>query len=85
MSFLRDKDTRLNENAKAAQENARLAIEKQRELIRCLANISFVLGKGLGVAREEPPPDKVIAEHDGDCPLAAETTPPTKTNATKGL
>jgi hypothetical protein len=28
MSFLREKDTRLNENAKAAQENARLAIEK---------------------------------------------------------
>jgi hypothetical protein len=28
MSFLRDKVVRFNENAKAAQENARLAIEK---------------------------------------------------------
>lgn len=28
MNFLQDKDVHLNENAKAAQENARLAIEK---------------------------------------------------------
>lgn len=42
MSFLREKDIRLNENAKVAQENARLAIEKQGELIRCLANMSAV-------------------------------------------
>jgi hypothetical protein len=39
MSFLCNKDTRLNENVKAAQKNARLAIEKQGELIHCLANI----------------------------------------------
>jgi hypothetical protein len=49
MIFLRKKDNWLNENAKAAQRNAELAIKKQEELICCLANISFVLGKDLEV------------------------------------
>jgi hypothetical protein len=56
MSFMLEKDQRINNNAKAAQENAKLAIEKEEELIRCLANISVVLGRGLGVGSEGVPP-----------------------------
>jgi hypothetical protein len=55
MTFLWEKDNRLNEHTKAAQRNAQLAIEKQGDLIRCLANISFILGKGLGVAQQDSP------------------------------
>jgi hypothetical protein len=55
--FLREKDNQLHEHAKAMQRNAELAIEKQEELIRCLANISVVLGKDLMVGTPGGPPD----------------------------
>jgi hypothetical protein len=55
MTFLQENYNRLHENAKAAQRNAELAIQKHGELIRCLGNISFVLGQGLGVASPEAP------------------------------
>ena len=57
MSFLQQKDNRLYEYARVAQQNAELAIEKQEELIRCLANISIVLEKGLMVGTPGGPPD----------------------------
>jgi hypothetical protein len=51
MSYQRDKDRRLYENAMIANENARLAIMKQGEVVSCLENLSTVLRMGLNVKR----------------------------------
>jgi hypothetical protein len=82
MTFLREKDNRLNEHAKAAQRNAQLAIEKQGDLIRCLVSISFVLGKGLGVAQQDAPtpPDNGTVGQAGVHPAAPNATPPSNTD-----
>lgn len=37
MAYLREKDIRLHENAKVTNENARLAIQKQGEMVSCLS------------------------------------------------
>jgi hypothetical protein len=52
MQYQRGKDRRLYENALIANENAWLAIQKQGEVIRCLAELSFVLCKALNMARK---------------------------------
>jgi hypothetical protein len=49
MSYQRDKDRRLYENAMIANENARLAIMKQGEVVSCLEKLSTVLRMGLNV------------------------------------
>lgn len=58
MDFLRTKDRRLHETSLLANQNALVAIQKQGELVKCLADIANVLGKGLGVfsTKETPPP-----------------------------
>jgi hypothetical protein len=50
MAYQREKDRRLYENAVIANENARLAILKQGEVVSCLAQVSSVLSKGLFVS-----------------------------------
>ena len=45
----REKDKRLYENALAANENARLSILKQGEMVSCLAHLSNVLSKTLNM------------------------------------
>ena len=47
MSYQREKDTRLYEHAIATNENARLAILKQGEIVNCLAQLSTVLSSSL--------------------------------------
>lgn len=49
MEYQREKDRRMYENAQIANENARLAILKQREMVSCLSQLSTVLGRGMSV------------------------------------
>jgi hypothetical protein len=48
--YQREKDRRLYKNALVANENARLAIIKQGEVVSCLAQLSSVLQMGLKVS-----------------------------------
>jgi hypothetical protein len=50
MEYQREKDRRLYENARMANENAHLAIIKQGEVVSCLAQLSNVLKVGLNVS-----------------------------------
>lgn len=50
MAYQRDKDRRMYENASIANENARMAIMKQGEMVACLSQLSTVLGRGLTMA-----------------------------------
>jgi hypothetical protein len=52
MAYQREKDRRLYENVVIANENARLAILKQGEVVSCLAQLSYVLSKGLFVSTD---------------------------------
>ena len=45
MQYQREKDRRIYENAVAANENARLSILKQGEMVNCLAHLSSVFSK----------------------------------------
>ena len=47
MEYQKEKDRRVYENAVAANENARLAILKQSEMVHCLVQLSSVLSTGL--------------------------------------
>lgn len=47
MDYQREKDRRMYDNAAVANENARLAILKQGEMVNCLAQLSSVLSTGL--------------------------------------
>lgn len=49
MEYQREKDRRMYENAQIANENARLAILKQGEMVSCLSHLSTVLGRGMSV------------------------------------
>ena len=49
MLYQREKDRQLYENALAANENARLSILKQGEMVSCLAHLSNVLSKTLNM------------------------------------
>lgn len=47
MAYQREKDRRMYENATVANENARLSILKQGEMVNCLSQLSSVLSHGL--------------------------------------
>lgn len=47
MEYQREKDRRMYENAVMANDNARLAILKQGEMVTCLSQLSTVLNRGL--------------------------------------
>ena len=47
MSYQWEKDRRLYENAAIANDNARLSILKQREMVSCLSHLSTVLSNSL--------------------------------------
>jgi hypothetical protein len=49
MAYQREKDRRLYENAVIANENAKLSIMKQGEVVSCLQNLSNVLRMGMNV------------------------------------
>ena len=51
MQYQREKDHRLHESSCIANENARLAIEKQGEVVKCLTQLSSVLSIGLHVPK----------------------------------
>jgi hypothetical protein len=53
MDYQREKDTRLYKSSLIVNENARLAIIKQREVISCLAQLSSVLQMGLNVSSKD--------------------------------
>ena len=47
MAYQREKDRRLYKNAVQANENARLLIMKQGDIVNCLSHLSTVIGKSL--------------------------------------
>ena len=47
MEYKHEKDRRLHKSSCIANENAKLAIEKQGEVVKCLAQLSSVLSMGL--------------------------------------
>ena len=47
MQYQREKDRHLHESSCIANENAKLAIEKQGEVVKCLAQLSSVLSRGM--------------------------------------
>ena len=51
MDYQREKDRRLHESSLIANENAKLAIEKQGEVMKCLTHLSSVLGVGLTLSK----------------------------------
>jgi hypothetical protein len=52
MQYQRDKDHQLYKQGRVAAENARLAIQKQGELVECLSKMSNVLHLGLMVSED---------------------------------
>lgn len=54
MSYQREKDRKMYENAAIANENARLAILKQGEMVSCLSQLSHVLSTGLQMSSAFP-------------------------------
>ena len=86
MDYQRERDRRLHESARLANSNARLAIEKQGEVVKCLSDLSIVLSAGLrlpktvqsGLQQENFPPesnseDKVATDATVDLPAATIT------------
>lgn len=53
MAYQREKDRRMYENASIANDNARMAIIKQGEMVACLSQLSTVLGRGLTMANTQ--------------------------------
>lgn len=47
MQYYRDRDMSLNDNAREVNENAKLAIQKQGQMVQCLSHLSHVLSAGL--------------------------------------
>jgi len=52
MAYQREKDRRLYKNAAIANDNARLSILKQGEMVTCLSHISTILSNSLSMNRE---------------------------------
>lgn len=47
MEYQRERDRRLSDHARMTIENAKLAIEKQADVVHCLAHLSTVITAGL--------------------------------------
>jgi len=63
MQYQREKDRRMYEHASIANENARLAILKQGEIVNCLAQLSSVLGQGLTMSNTHGIPPEAEPVH----------------------
>jgi len=74
MQYQREKDRRLHESSCIANENARLAIEKQGEVVKCLTQLSSVLSIGLHLQKGRSRPDEPQAAPP---PLRAHNKVPT--------
>jgi hypothetical protein len=61
MEYQREKDRRLYESAMMANENARVAIMKQGEVVSCLSQLSSVLKMGLNVSSKDDTRSQVQA------------------------
>lgn len=62
MQYQREKDRRLYENTAIANENARLAILKQGEMVSCLSQLSTVLGQSLTMSNAQGMPPFLDAD-----------------------
>ena len=69
MSYQREKDRRLYENAVIANENARLSILKQGEVVTCLTNLSGVLSRSLIMTSQQGVPKNPQAAARSDSTL----------------
>jgi hypothetical protein len=71
MEYQREKDRRLYESALLANENARLAIIKQGEVVSCLSQLSSVLQMGLHVSSKDDTRSPVHAVATSEASQAA--------------
>lgn len=51
MDYQRERDRRLYENARLADMNAKLAIEKQHEVVKCLSDLANILSVGVHLSK----------------------------------
>ena len=80
MQYQREKDLRLYENTAAANENARLSISKQAEMVNCLPHLSTVLSRSLIMTSgQEPHYIPHSAPMPQSTPRPSYTTAPMKT------
>ena len=93
MQYQREKDLRLHQSSIIANENARLAILKQGEVVQCLAQLSSVLTMGLRPPKAGSATDVPQAAHPlhtqhervpSDGPPTAEKLPKQETSSTTG-
>ena len=47
MAYAREKDLCLHESSLMTNENAKLAIEKQGDVVKCLTELTYVLSRGM--------------------------------------
>ena len=62
MEYQREKDRRIYKSALAANENARLSILKQCDMVNCLAHLSIVLSKSLIMTSGASMPQSTVDE-----------------------
>lgn len=80
MEYQREKDRRMYENSLVANENARLAIMKQGEMVSCLAQLSTVLTQGMTMTSERTSPHGVHRPNpNSGLRLPTQHTPPLTT------
>jgi hypothetical protein len=63
-----------------ANENARLAIMKQREVVSCLSQLSSVLKMGLNVSSKDDTYSEIHTIATGEAPEAPKAATPTSTS-----
>jgi hypothetical protein len=73
MEYQREKDRRLYESSLMANENARLAILKQGEVVSCLSQLSSVLQMGLHVSSKDDTRNPVQAVATGEASQATKS------------
>ena len=74
MVYQRENDCRLYESALTANENVRLAILKQGEVMSCLTHLSTILSRGLHIVLEES--TKMNSDNRNDVTAASPTPTP---------
>ena len=49
MAYQRERDLRMHETSVWVNKNAWVALEKQGDMVKCLSELTSVIGKGMGV------------------------------------
>ena len=49
MAYQKERDLRMHETSIRVNENARVALEKQGDMVKCLSKLTSMISKGMGV------------------------------------